>query len=70
MKTQIFEVYGCSDCSGCGHKAKYFYKYDAEKDAEKNKVMKIKKMTVFDVSITGHPKKYIKNSCCMRLEEI
>ena len=31
MKTQIFEVYGCSDCSGCGHKAKYFYKYDDEK---------------------------------------
>ena len=41
-----------------------------EKDAEKNKVMKIKEMTVFDVSITGHPKKYIKNSCCIRLEEI
>ena len=39
--TQTFEVYGCSDCSGCGHKAKCFYKYDAEKDAEKNKVMKI-----------------------------
>ena len=70
MKTQIFEVYGCSDCSGCEHKAKCFYKYDDEKDAEKNKVMKIKEMTVFDVSITGHPKKYIKNSCCIRLEEI
>ena len=70
MKTQIFEVYGCSDCSGCEQKAKCLYKYDAEKDAEKNKVMKIKEMTVFDVSITGHPKKYIKNSFCMRLEEI
>ena len=70
MKTQIFEVYGCSDCSGCEHKAKCLYKYNAEKDAEKNKVMKIKKMTVFDVSITGQQKKYIKNSCCMRLEEI
>ena len=41
MKTQIFEVYGCSDCSGCRHKEKCLYKYDAEKDAEKNKVMKI-----------------------------
>ena len=39
--TQTFEVYGCADCSGCGHKAKCFYKYNAEKDAEKNKVMKI-----------------------------
>ena len=39
--TQTFEVYGCSDCSGCEHKAKCLYKYDAEKDAEKNKVMKI-----------------------------
>ncbi len=41
--TQTFEVYGCGekDCSGCEHKARYLYKYDAEKDAEKNKVMKI-----------------------------
>ena len=39
--TQNFEVYGCPDCSGCMHKAKCLYKYDAEKDAEKNKVMKI-----------------------------
>ena len=39
--TQTFEVYGCSDCSGCEHKAKCLYKYHAEKDAEKNKVMKI-----------------------------
>ena len=36
--TQIFEVYGCADCSGCEHKARCLYKYDAEKDAEKNKV--------------------------------
>ena len=35
------EVYGCADCSGCEHKARGLYKYDAEKDAEKNKVMKI-----------------------------
>ena len=39
--TQTFEVYGCADCSGCEHKACCLYKYDAEKDAEKNKVMKI-----------------------------
>ena len=39
--TQTFEVYGCADCSGCEHKARCLYKYDAEKDAEKNKVMKI-----------------------------
>ncbi len=31
--TRIFEVYGCLDCSGCGYKA--------QKDAEKNKIMKI-----------------------------
>lgn len=41
MHTQTFEVYGCSDCNGCRYKAKCLYKYDAEKDAEKNKVMKI-----------------------------
>ena len=39
--TQTFEVYGCADCSGCEHKARCLYKYKAEKDAEKNKVMKI-----------------------------
>ena len=38
---QTFEVYGCADCSGCEHKARCLYKYNAEKDAEKNKVMKI-----------------------------
>ncbi|MCM1233648.1 MAG: transposase [Ruminococcus flavefaciens] len=38
--TQTFEVYGCIDCSGCVHKARCLYKYDAEKDAGKNKVMK------------------------------
>ncbi len=39
--TQIFEVYGCADCSGCEHRSRCLYRYDAEKDAEKNKVMKI-----------------------------
>ena len=39
--TQTFEVYGCADCSGCEHKARCLYKYNAEKDAGKNKVMKI-----------------------------
>ena len=39
--TQTFEVYGCADCSGCEHKARCLYKYNAEKDADKNKTMKI-----------------------------
>lgn len=39
--TQTFEVYGCADCSDCEHKAKCLYKYNAEKDAEKNKIMKL-----------------------------
>ncbi len=39
--TQRLEVYGCADCSGCEHKAKCLYRYDPEKDADKNKVMKI-----------------------------
>ena len=41
--TQTFEVCGCADCSGCEHKARCLYKYDAEKDTEKNRVMKINK---------------------------
>ena len=39
--TQTFEVYSCADCSGCEHKARCLYKYNAEKDTERNKVMKI-----------------------------
>lgn len=39
--TQTFEVYGCADCSGCEHKARCLYKYNVEKDTEKNKIMKI-----------------------------
>ena len=39
--TQTYEVYACADCSGCEHKAKCLYKYDSEKDADKNKLMKI-----------------------------
>ncbi len=39
--TQTFEVYTCADCSSCEHKAKCLYKYNPEKDADKNKVMKI-----------------------------
>lgn len=38
---RTFEVYGCKDCSGCEHKARCFNKYDEDKDANKNKVMKI-----------------------------
>ena len=39
--TQTYEVYACADCSGCEHKAKCLYKYNPERDADKNKVMKI-----------------------------
>ena len=39
--TQTFEVYACADCSGCEHKARCLYKYDPEKDADKNKLIKI-----------------------------
>lgn len=39
--TQTYEVYACADCSGCEHKARCLYKYNPEKDADKNKVMKI-----------------------------
>ena len=39
--TQTFEVYGCANCSGCEHKANCLYRYDEERDRDKNKVMKI-----------------------------
>ena len=39
--TQTFEVYGCADCSGCEHKSRCLYKYNAEKNADRNKIMKI-----------------------------
>ncbi len=39
--TQTLEVYGCADCGGCGHKAKCLYKYNAEKNPDRNKVMKV-----------------------------
>ena len=38
---QTLEVYACEDCSGCPHKAECLYKYNEEKDTEKNKMMKI-----------------------------
>lgn len=39
--TQTFEAYACEDCSGCEHKPRCLYKYNPEKDADKNKLMKI-----------------------------
>ena len=39
--TQTLEVYECADCSGCEHKTKCLYKYDAEKKPDRSKVMKI-----------------------------
>ncbi len=38
--TQTLEVYRCADCSVCEHKAKCLYKYDAEKNPDRSKVMK------------------------------
>ena len=39
--TQTVEVYGCADCSGCEHKSRCLYKYNAEKNPDRNKVTKI-----------------------------
>jgi len=39
--TRTIEVYGCEDCSECEHKARCLYKYEEERDAAKNKVMKV-----------------------------
>jgi len=38
---QIFNVYACKDCTGCGRKAECLYKYEEEKDRDKNKVIKV-----------------------------
>ena len=38
---QTLEVYGCEDCSDCEHKARCLYKYNSEKNPDRNKVMKI-----------------------------
>lgn len=34
--TQTVEVYGCSDCSGCEHRSKCLYKYNAQKNPDRN----------------------------------
>ena len=39
--TQEIEVYACQDCSGCEHRSECLYRYDAEKNADRHKVMKI-----------------------------
>lgn len=39
--TRTWEVYGCADCSGCEHKSRCLYKYNPEKNSDRNKVMKI-----------------------------
>ena len=39
--SQTYEVYGCADCSDCEQKARCLYKYNAEKNSNRNKVMKI-----------------------------
>ena len=39
--TQTVKVYSCADCSGCEHRSKCLYRYNAEKNPDRNKVMKI-----------------------------
>ena len=39
--TQTVEVYGYRDCNGYEHKAQFLYKYDAQKNPDRNKVSKI-----------------------------
>ena len=39
--TRKMEVYACDDCSGCEHKARCLYRYNEERDINKNKLMKI-----------------------------
>lgn len=51
--TKTVEVYGCDDCSGCGHKARCLYKYNEERDTGKNKVMKVNEVWV-DLSAETH----------------
>ena len=63
--TQTYEVYGCSDCSGCEHKSKCLYKYNPDKDIDKNKVMKINDALTIVLQI-----RYIKNLCFLQSEEI
>lgn len=36
-----YEVYSCNDCSECEFKPKCLYKYNEEKDINKNKIMKV-----------------------------
>lgn len=38
---RTFEIYACSNCSGCPRKSQCLYKYDEMKDIHKNKVMKV-----------------------------
>ena len=39
--TRTIEVYSCESCKGCNHKEACLYKYDPEKDYDKNKTMKV-----------------------------
>lgn len=47
------EVYGCEDCSGCEHKARCLYRYDEDRDKDKNKIMKINE-TWADLQAESH----------------
>ena len=39
--TRTIEVYACKDCSECEHKARCLYRYDEERDAARNKVIRV-----------------------------
>ena len=58
--TQTIEVYGCADCGGCEHKARCLYKYKAEKDVGRNKVMKVNERweELKEFSFSGAKKRY------------
>lgn len=38
---QTFKVFGCKDCNDCNIKAECLYKYDDNRDKDKNKVIKV-----------------------------
>ena len=39
--TRKYKTYALKDCGGCDHKSECLYRYDEEKDKDKNKLMKI-----------------------------
>ena len=74
--TQTLEVYGCADCSGCEHKARCLYKYNAQTNPEGILNRQIRstrrkgtwgisrKTKNSDVFTIVPQKKYIRSLCC------